>query len=78
VKFTLIPTFGKYIAVSVLFSIWPEYQRHHKHFIEDRDGIHVISGKAQIGNIWKDSVDLIMQQIDEKFAYKLSQAKEHF
>ncbi len=58
------------------YCIWPEYQRHYKKYIGDRAGteIEVYSGKAHIGKIWRDSVDLISSKIEEKFPYQIMAA----
>ena len=58
--------------------IWPGYQAHYKKFIENRDGIHIFSGKTNVHELWKDSVDYITHKMEDKFSYKLEVKKNGY
>lgn len=50
--------------------IWPEYQKHYKKHIENRSGIYTFSGKTNIRKLWRESVEAVVNKMEEKFPFK--------
>lgn len=57
-------------------SIWPEYEKHLKRYIYPRSGIHILSGKTNIGKLWKDSVSLIINRMEDKVGWRIDKKAE--